>query len=313
MDIQAALASKTAGRRSPRHLVTDQLRTLLEHRSTRFAVVGALLVAASLSTLIPTPEGVDLAWMFLVPVAISAIGGGLREGSLVAVIAALIAGLYATAAIGKIDATVIANVTTGRLVLYGITAGVLGSFADAHQAVQAHLRQLASLDPLTRVSNVVRFYEELGLMESSDIGFAVALVDLDDLKVVNDRHGHQTGSAAIQVVANALRRVIRTSDCVARFGGDEFVLILKDADRGGAQVVVNRLRQLLAAEGLPGAQEEALSVSVGIAIFGEDGTTSEELLEAADNAMYADKRARKGFGPFTPVAPAPSGERVSLI
>lgn len=293
MSIQAAIASKTGGRRSLRHLVTDQLRALLEHRSTRFAVVGALLVVASLSTLIPTPEGVDLAWMFLVPVAISAIAGGLREGTFVAAVSALISGLYATAAIGKIDSTVITNVTIGRFILYGITAAVLGSFADAHQAVQAHLRQLASLDPLTKVSNVVRFYEELGLMEASNIGFAVGLVDLDDLKVVNDRYGHQTGSAAIQVVADALRRVIRTTDCVARFGGDEFVLILKDADRAGAQVVVNRLRQMLADERLPGAPDVALSVSVGIAIFGEDGTSSEELLEAADNAMYSDKRSHK--------------------
>jgi diguanylate cyclase (GGDEF)-like protein len=292
VSIQAATTGARP-RRTIRLVITDQLRTLLEHRSTRFGVVGALLVIASLSTLAPTPAGVDLAWMFVVPVAISSIAGGLREGMYVAWISALISAMYATAAKGEVDLALIGSVGFGRMLLYGITAAVLGAFAEAHQSVQSHLRQLASLDPLTKVSNVARFYEELGIMETGDVGFAVLLVDLDDLKVINDRHGHQTGSAAIQVVANSLRRVIRTTDCVARFGGDEFVLILRDADRAGARVVVNRLREVLATETIPSAPEARLSVSVGVAIFGEEGTSSEELLAAADDAMYADKRSRK--------------------
>ena len=290
--------SGAKNRRTVRLVITDQLRGLLEHRSTRFAVVGSLLVLASLSTLIPTPDGVDLAWMFVVPVAISSIAGGLREGMTIAALSAFISAMYATATQGQIDLALIGTVGLGRMLLYGITAGVLGAFAEAHQSVQSHLRQLASLDPLTKVSNVARFYEELGIMEMGETGFAVLLVDLDDLKVLNDRHGHQAGSAAIQVVADALRRVIRTTDCVARFGGDEFVLILKDADRTGARVVVNRLREVLAAEHLPVAPEARLSVSVGIAIFGEEGTNSEELLAAADEAMYADKRSRKDAAGF---------------
>jgi diguanylate cyclase (GGDEF)-like protein len=273
--------------------VTDQLRAVLEQRGTRWAVVGLLLICASLSTLIPTPVGVDLAWMFIVPVVISAIAGGLKEGSSVAVISALISALYATAAIGRVDVALIASVALGRLVLYGITAAVLGAFAEAHQSVQSHLRALASLDPLTKVSNVARFYDELGIMEAGDEGFAVLLVDVDDLKVLNDHHGHQAGSAAIQMVADSLRKVIRTSDCVARFGGDEFVLILKDADRAGAQVVVNRLRSMLAETTLLAAPGALVTVSAGVAMFGEDGTTSEELLAAADEAMYSDKRGRK--------------------
>ena len=294
MNSQAASMSGARTRRTVRLVITDHLRSMLEHRSTRFAVVGSLLVLASVSTLIPTPDGVDLAWMFVVPVAISSIAGGLREGMTIAVVSAFISAMYATATKGEIDPAVIGTVGLGRMVLYGITAAVLGAFAEAHQAVQSHLRQLASLDPLTKVSNVARFYEELGIMERmGDTGFAVLLVDLDDLKVLNDRHGHQAGSAAIQAVANALRRVIRTTDCVARFGGDEFVLILKDADRSGARVVINRLRGMLAEERLAVAPEARLSVSVGVAIFGEEGTNSEELLAAADEAMYADKRSRK--------------------
>ena len=282
-----------ATRRELRTIVTDQLRGMLENRSTRFAVVGVLLVFASLSTLIPTPDGVDLAWMFIVPVAISAIAGGLKEGSVVASISALISAMYATAAVGEIDITLITTVFLGRAVLYGITSSVLGAFAEAHQSVQSRLRDLASLDPLTKVSNVARFYDEMGVMETGHETFAVLLVDVDELKVLNDRFGHQAGSAAIQTVANAIRRVVRTSDCVARFGGDEFVMILKDADRAGAQIVANRLRSVLGEERLAGVPDARVTVSIGISLFGEDGTTSEELLAKADDAMYADKRSRK--------------------
>ena len=277
-----------------RALISDQLRSILEHRSTRFVVVGLLLVAASLTSLIPTPIGVDLAWMFIVPVAISAVAGGLKEGAAMAVLSAAVAALYATAAVGRIDGALIASVFLGRFILYGITATVLGAFADAHQSVQSHLRAVASLDPLTKVSNVARFYDELGLMETSEETFAVLLLDVDDLKALNDRYGHQTGSAAIQAVANALRKVVRTSDCVARFGGDEFVLILKNADRAGAQIVVNRLREALAEERLPVDPAARVTISAGVAMFGDDGTTSEELLATADEAMYEDKRSRKG-------------------
>ena len=276
-----------------RSLVSDQLRVVLEHRSTRFAVVGFLLVLASLSTLVPTPEGVDLAWMFIVPVAISAVAGGLKEGSSVAILAALISAMYATAAIGRVDVALVGSVFVGRVVLYGITASVLGAFAEAHQSVQTHLRNLASLDPLTKVSNVARFYDEMSIMETLEQRFAILLVDVDDLKVLNDRYGHQTGSAAIRSVADALRNVVRTSDCVARFGGDEFVLILRDADRAGAQVVVNRLRSVLADQKLPIAPDASVTVSVGVAIYGEDGSTSDDLLARADEAMYEDKRKRK--------------------
>ncbi len=294
MPAQGALLSDSPRRRSIRHIVVEQLRAMLEERYPRFAVVGALLLMASLSSLVPAPKGIDLAWMFIVPVAVSAIAGGLREGMMVAALSALISALYVTAARGQVDAALIVNVTIGRLMLYGITAGVLGAFAEAHHSLQSHLRQLATLDPLTKLSNVARFYDELGIMEGGTAGFAVMLVDVDDLKVLNDRYGHQAGSAAIQHVANALRDVVRGSDCVARFGGDEFVVILKDADRAGAQIVRNRLREVIAEVEFTAAPDHELSVSIGVALFEEDGVTSEELLEAADRGMYADKRARKG-------------------
>jgi diguanylate cyclase (GGDEF)-like protein len=280
-------------RRDFRSLVTEQLRTVLEQRPVRLGAIGTMLVIAALIELIPSRLDLDSGWMFVVPVAVSAIAGGLREGVLVALCASILGAVYLSSTAGQLDPAIVAGIAASRFALYGLIAAVLGAFADAHYSVQSSLEELARTDPLTRVANVSRFYDDLAVLELTKSTFALMVVDLDDLKAINDRHGHQTGSAAIQLVANVLQRVVRSSDCVARYGGDEFVIILKDADRPGAQIVSNRMRAMLLEERLPGAPNELVTVSIGVALSGVDGETSEALLAAADQAMYRDKRARK--------------------
>lgn len=294
MDAQVnPFAEPTPSRGFLSSFVTEQVRAILEERSTRLGVVGALLVVASLFSLIPTPIGVDSGWMFIVPVAIASIAAGLREGLVTAFAASTLVAVYTGAGAGELEGSAFVGIILARFALYGLTAAFLGAFAEAHYSVQSGLRELASIDPLTKVSNVARFYEELGALEKLASDFAVLVVDMDDLKSLNDRYGHQAGSLAIQTVANSLQRVVRGTDCVARFGGDEFVVVLRDADRAGAQIVANRLREILSAHELPVAPGFSLEVSVGVAISGEDGSTSEELLAAADEAMYAEKRSHK--------------------
>ena len=260
----------------------------------RAHVVGVLLVFASVFSLIPTAPGIDRGWFFIVPVAISAIASGLREGVMVAFISSALCAFYSAASEGQLLVPDLVTLLSTRFTLYGLTAVVLGIFADTYRGVQIDLQEKASLDPLTQVANVARFYDEMGLLERARVTtFALLLVDMDDLKTINDKYGHPAGSAAIRSVADSLRQVVRTGDCVARFGGDEFVVILRDADRAGAQVVVNRLRASLETVKVPGAADRSLSVSAGVALFGEDGISSEELLAAADAAMYSDKEARK--------------------
>jgi diguanylate cyclase (GGDEF)-like protein len=239
------------------------------------------------------PLGVDSGWMFIVPVAISAIAGGLVEGLFIALAAAALSALFSAANGPGFDHTIVFSSFSGRFALYGITAGVLGAFAEAHYSVQSNLRELATLDPLTKVFNVAGFYREMGKLESQPGDFALLLLDLDDLKKINDTYGHAVGSESIQTVANALRMVVRGSDCLARFGGDEFVVILRDANMAGAQIVINRLTEMLSEVTIAGAPDLILSVSVGVALFGEDGKSAEELLEAADRRMYRDKQTRK--------------------
>jgi diguanylate cyclase (GGDEF)-like protein len=290
----ASLGEQPPGRHSVlRNLLTEQLRIMLEERSVRIIVIGVLLVAGSAFSLIPTPIGVDSSWMFIVPVAISAVAGGLKEGLGVALAASALSSVFLAAKSSSFDQTVLVSVFSARFALYGISSMVLGAFAEAHYSVQSDFKELATLDPLTKVANVDSFYRELNKLEANPVDFAVLVVDIDELKAVNDRYGHQSGSAAIQTVAKVLRRVVRGSDCLARFGGDEFVVILRDADETGARLVANRVRHILKGEKLPAAPTHELTVSVGWAIFGEDGKTSEDLLESADVRMYRDKQVRK--------------------
>ncbi len=279
-------------------LVTQQLRVVLERRLIRIAVVGLMLAGASGYTYLPsTDDPTSGTWLFIIPVAVAAIAGGLREGLVTAIVASIMAGIFTADKAAHFDIdTVLGLIFAERLALFGITAAVLGAFAEAHYSVQDHLRQLALLDPLTKVSNIERFHHEVRMLQAAGIPYAVLITDLDNLKALNDKHGHQAGSAAIQSTANVLRRVVRTTDLVARFGGDEFVVILREADRVGAQIVMNRVRKMLGEESLPIAPEAKLRISMGVAISGEDGASPEELLRAADEAMYEEKRSRKETG-----------------
>jgi diguanylate cyclase (GGDEF)-like protein len=81
---------------------------------------------------------------------------------------------------------------------------------------------------------------------------------------------------------------------VARFGGDEFVMVLRKADAAGAQIVLNRVRAMLAHEVVPGTGGVSVTISAGAALYGRDGTSVEELISVADATMYSDKRSHKG-------------------
>lgn len=274
-------------------MLTQSLRFVLEERAVRFFVVGILIALASLFSLVDTPIEVDSGWLFVIPVAISSIAAGLKEGLVVSLGAAAMAALFDVSHAETASSALVTTVFAARFALYGITAGVLGAFAEAHYAVQTSFRRLARLDPLTKVANITTFYEEIDVLEAAGTPFAVVMVDVDDLKLLNDRYGHQAGSAAIQTVANVLRRATRGTDSVARYGGDEFVLILRQSDRTGCQIVLNRIRSTLLSEGIPSVPGARLFVSAGVALVGEDGSTSGELLATADAAMYVDKALRK--------------------
>jgi diguanylate cyclase (GGDEF)-like protein len=120
---------------------------------------------------------------------------------------------------------------------------------------------------------------------------SVVFLDLDRFKAVNDRHGHRTGSALLAEMGELLMSSIRSIDLAFRYGGDEFVMVLVETDRVGANVVAERVRKrlannlFLAGEGL----NLRVTASFGVASFPEDAATPDTLLEAADAAMYRAK------------------------
>lgn len=121
--------------------------------------------------------------------------------------------------------------------------------------------------------------------------FSVILIDIDHLKYINDEFGHVAGTKMIIEVAQVIKRAIRTSDVAARYGGDEFLVILRSADDCRHELVVDRIRRAVARINLSGVR---VSVSVG-AICSKDKNfrSSESLLKAADKILYAEKQNRK--------------------
>ncbi|MGH8355480.1 MAG: sensor domain-containing diguanylate cyclase, partial [Pseudomonas sp.] len=171
---------------------------------------------------------------------------------------------------------------------------------QALQELSAANRRLAELsrqDGLTGLLNRPTFDEELqrawARAERGQRPLALLMLDLDHFKQINDNHGHLAGDACLQHVARRLRLGLRGSDLLARFGGEEFVVILPDTELAGACELAERLRADLAARPCQyGPQRIALSLSIGVAAgIPRAGLASATLLHQADQALYAAKAA----------------------
>lgn len=164
--------------------------------------------------------------------------------------------------------------------------------------LEDHLRRLATIDPLTGLSNYRHLIDTLDreIRRSNRTGrqFALLMFDLDDLKRLNDNFGHLTGSQALCRTADALTLFCRDIDTAARFGGDEFALLLPETGLEAAHSVARRISGSIAED----HNGPRISVSVGVGVFPKDGGTPEALVSAADSEMYEMKRHRKVQGPL---------------
>lgn len=182
-----------------------------------------------------------------------------------------------------------------------------------------HLEQLVYVDLLTRVFTR-RFFEEQILREverasRENTALALVMVDLDNFKEVNDRFGHPAGDAVLAKVAGILRDHVRRIDLVTRYGGEEFAILLPGASRDQAKVICERLRSLVQEAPLPTAEGGGtfrLTTSIGIALHPDHTTAGSttadvrrELLERADQALYAAKRSGKNRVIFWGEEPRP--------
>jgi diguanylate cyclase (GGDEF)-like protein len=167
---------------------------------------------------------------------------------------------------------------------------------DEIKALQAQLREQAIRDPLTQLFNRRYLQEtlerELASAKREGYALAVILLDIDHFKQINDAHGHHAGDLMLQALADLLRNNTRQMDVACRYGGEEFVVIMPGAPRDAAYVRVEQLRvafeRLRVQDGTLALQA---TISLGIAVFPQHGATSDELLRAADDALYAAKAA----------------------
>ena len=162
--------------------------------------------------------------------------------------------------------------------------------------VYERVENLAATDGLTGLFNR-RYLEgalerELARADRSSSGLALLLLDIDHFKSFNDTYGHAMGDLVLKKVATTLQRCLRQADVLARFGGEEFVVLLPQVGARGAMESAERIRATLERSGIhPGGPRQRVTVSIGLAMFPDHADSSESLLRAADEALYRAKDA----------------------
>ena len=179
-----------------------------------------------------------------------------------------------------------------------LMSAIGSQLASCLEVAQLHdtLKREASHDPLTRLNNRRHFLErieqEIVRATSTGESFAVVFLDVDELKRINDTYGHLAGDALLREVSNALMDAVRGEDVVARYGGDEFVVLLPATPAAAATSVAQRIAEGITRHRFMAGREllQIPGVSLGLATFPQDGKTAEDLLASADATLYRQKR-----------------------
>jgi diguanylate cyclase (GGDEF)-like protein len=222
------------------------------------------------------------------------LSGAVLLPCLVALTVAVAVAVVSVGISGAQDVSLVVNGLT-HLLMYGYAALLTNNW----ETERRRLMRMSRVDELTGLPNLRALQEQLpsrlGPAARTGRRMAVMMMDVDGFKAVNDQLGHGVGNELLKEVANLLRFAVRVGDEPFRFGGDEFVLLLSDADGAGAKVVASRIQEIYRSMGqtLRGTDVE-VSFSIGIAVFPEDGGTPETLLERADEALLRAKRSGTG-------------------
>jgi diguanylate cyclase (GGDEF)-like protein len=172
--------------------------------------------------------------------------------------------------------------------------GFITAAAWSNAQMYGELERRALTDALTGLFNI-RWWRDMGprVMAQSlrtGAGVGVLLMDLDHFKRINDSAGHAAGDSVLRAVARAIRRVVRDSDYAVRYGGEEFLIVLTNSTVDGAMRVAQALQAAIGELRAPTSDIECVTASIGVAVFPDHGQELDDVVAAADHAMYEAKR-----------------------
>ena len=268
--------------------------------AAKFIVEGSVAITVA-TLLVALTGGVESPFFFIYPLIVG--------GAALVVSPPITVGLAAAASVGYVLAVVVGTPPGGvgplatAVVGTNLVAMLLLAYAamviarEQRRSRDAAIR-LSTVDPLTSLFNRAFLFAALGReiarSARSGRGFCLLMMDLDELKAINDRFGHFHGDRVLRGVGEVIGDGVRRIDTAARYGGDEFVVLLPETDPTGAYVLAEKIRVGVGEIALDGdAAEVRPSLSVGVVSYPEDGLTADALMISADGAMYTSKRSGK--------------------
>jgi diguanylate cyclase (GGDEF)-like protein len=267
----------------------------------KFVVEGSAAITMA-TILVALTGGATSPFFFVFPLIVG--------GAALVVTPAITLGLALTAALGYLLAVMVgtpppllAAALTTATVGINLTALLLLAYiamviAREQRTSRAAAIRMSTVDPLTSLFNRGFFFaaleREIARSARSGRGFCLLMMDLDELKAINDRLGHFHGDRVLNAVGQVVSEGVRRIDTAARYGGDEFVVLLPETDPTGAFVLAEKIRIGVNELDLELPDDTVRpSLSVGVVAYPDDGLTADELMISADRAMYTSKRAGK--------------------
>ena len=271
---------------------------------TTLVVIGVLLLGAVTFFDRASPD-FELSVFYLVPVSFFAWFLGRRTGWFASLVCAGIALVIHRAHSSYPRSAFVYWNALAWLAVYMFFILIISELQSLYRRERAWSRT----DVLTGIANRRAFFERLEIEKNRARRhvrpLALAYVDLDRFKEVNDKHGHSVGDELLDVVASAMKREVRQTDVIARLGGDEFALLLPETDSVAATAVLAKLRPALNI-----AMKERnwpVTFSIGVVIFHPPPESAQEIINAADRAMYTAKRRGRGELVIRPLETGGSG------